>query len=331
MIALVLSPEKLATFEFLIPGEYELLNSKNIIEVINQLKNAQHYTHVIVDVDFFNNSDEEILSSLYLFTASNATPVIVFAQGKFKGDPFLSSLVQMGIFNFVLTLQRNLILEEFQKCLDGVSFEDVQKYLIEEDKNKSSFFNRFRKKTTKTTSISVTGIMPRIGTTTQSIRLCKALHHLGHTACFVEQNNSGHVQVIKDVFSQAEEHKNMVTYSDVTMFYNGEKPKENEYDFVIYDCGINNPTGTYDYNILVVGSTAWEITTLAELMHQDKNDTIYLFSFTDKKEQDDILGFMGEAWIRTFFSDYCPDMFSESTKDEKEMLTKMILERRTTI
>lgn len=329
MVALIISPEKLELIEKNINGEYELLGSNNIVDIVNKLKNVVHYSHIIIDIDYFDNSQEELLQNLYLLKISNSTPLIIIAQGKFKGDTFLSSLVEIGVYNFVLSFQPDIIFKELENCFMGIPFEDVEHFIIEENKNNSSFFNRLiKKKDKKTIKISVCGIMPRIGTTTQAIRLCKTLNILGHKTCYVEHNNSGHVQIIKDVFSHAEELKNMVTYSDVTMFYNDEKPREDEYNFIIYDIGpleLNNNDNDYDINIMVAGSTAWEFSKLADFLQEDKNNTIYIFSFTSENEREDISDFMQEAWLRTYYTSYCPDMFSKVTKDEKDMFKKMIL------
>ena len=66
-----------------------------------------------------------------------------------------------------------------------------------------------------------------------------------------------------------------------------------------------------DIKIMVLGSNPGEIQSSTELIdnifYQNVN---YVFNFTSKADQEDLLAMMGEKADVTYFSEYCPDMFT---------------------
>lgn len=330
MIAAALNTNLETTLQEIIAEDTEPFKNRSISELCSTLRNARHYSKIIIDASLFDDSEKDILSSLYLLKSSNETPVIIIAQGKARGDRFLSDLVGMGIYNFVISVQPRVMADELKECLIGRSLEDVEQYIIqdEQSKNKKSLFNKMipAKKSKQAIKIAVCGVLPRIGTTTQALRICKVLSSLGKQTCYVECNDSGHIEIVKEVFSQAEadaENKSMVTYNGVTMLYNA-MPDISKYEYLVYDYGSSPQVSPSDILVIVAGATAWELSALAERMDRDTDNTFYVFSFTDKQEQPDILDFMSTSWTRTAFAAYCPDMFSAVNDSEKQEYRKLL-------
>lgn len=62
---------------------------------------------------------------------------------------------------------------------------------------------------------------------------------------------------------------------------------------------------------MILGSNPGEIQSSTELIdnifYQNVN---YIFNFTAKADQEDLLAMMGEKADVTYFSEYCPDMFT---------------------
>ncbi len=334
MIAFIASPEKLKLFSSEFQTSLELItDTQDIGTIVNRLKYARHYTQIIIDVEYLDNSQKEITSQLYLFKAMNDTNIIIIAQGKDTGDTLLSELVKIGIYNFVLSYDEQRIANEIQACITGVDYETVKHFIIEETTTKKSFFSRKAgAKQHEIISIGIGGICSRIGTSTQSIRLVRSLINNGHKACYVEQNNNKHVAIIKAVFVGAEqENETFFTYNNIPLFY--DKTAElNNYDYGICDYGVLNEDNQdkfsqCDIKVVVAGCTAWEMALLSQLQIHDA-DARYVFSFTGKNEQEEILDFMEEKWTRTYFAEYSPDMFSPLSGIEQQMYDKIILNRK---
>ncbi|MFZ2539402.1 MAG: hypothetical protein WAX04_10935 [Oscillospiraceae bacterium] len=257
----------------------------------------------------------------------------IVAQGKCIGDTFLSELVKIGLYNFVLSYDQHTVIQEMQACINGVEFDSVKHFIIEDSTTKKSIFTRkIAPKHREIITIGIGGICARIGTTTQAIRLIHSLINNGHKACYVEQNNNKHVAIIKDVFIGSEqEFTGFVTYSDIPLYSQVTAELDNLYDYIVYDYGVLNddkldPFSNCDIKVLVAGSTAWEMCDLRAFLNYENVN--FLFSFTGKNEQEDILDFMENNWTSTYFAEYSPHMFSELTDVEKQMYNKLVLNRR---
>ncbi|WMJ24306.1 hypothetical protein RBG61_06475 [Paludicola sp. MB14-C6] len=332
MIAFITTPEMVTMLTQNIDETYELVpDMMDIRAVVSRFKNIRHYSNIIIDLNVLENSDDEITSQLYLLKAMNDTNIIIIAQGKSHGNTLLSELVKNGFYNFVLSYDEKHMLQEFNECLNHICFDKVKQYVIEEpQQQKKGIFTK--KKTTpvvkQVTTIGVVGVLPRIGTTTQAIRIVKSLINSNIHSCYVERNQSNHISFISNVFSEAcEEQPGLVTYKNVPMYY--EDPTNSDsYEYIIYDYGavseeVLQKLSTCDIKIIGAGTTAWEMTALAPLLNQYDN-SFYLFSFTDKKEEQDLLDFMESNWTSSFICEFVPDMFSDLSDDEKKIYHKLI-------
>ncbi len=317
---------------------YEAISSiTDIYKLVSMLKNAYHYTYIIIDISIFPNTDDDILSALYQLKATSNTKVIIIAQGKCIGDIFLDKLVNLGIYDFVLSWVQDTAQQEMSDCIKGKELQDVSQFIsVEETPQKKSLFNFKSRRKAEPIIIQVVGVCPRIGTTTQALRITKGLVSAGYKACYVEKNSSGHLTLIKNIFTQAQQINETTTiYSDLHLCTDINEYVLNAYEYIICDFGdysdipIDTLNSTYQ-TIIVAGSKAWEIFKLPPLMEIVANfdDVKYLFSFIDKKEEIDILDFMETNWTKTYFAEYSPDMFAELSDTEKQMYNKLILSSR---
>lgn len=309
----------------------EYTDTTTIKEFVEKVRYATHYSHIILDIDYFDDKEQDIISALYLLQATNKTPIILILQGHTSGDILLTSLINTGYYSIVLSLVPETATKELQDYINCPgTFEDMQKYLpITPTTKKEPFFNlgRLMKNPIKakekgSLSIGVVGIMPRIGTTTQAIRLCKALEN----ACYIEENDNGHVAIIQTVFSQAQEVNDFISYAAVNMFVDVNSPMIENYEYMVFDCGTDLDTAlTKDICIVVAGTTAWELAKLASHLDELFIDKVsFIYSFVDSKEKEDIGDFMGTKWQQTFFATYTPDMFADLSADEKPFYKKII-------
>lgn len=317
---------------------HEVITHYNdIFKLISMLKNAYHYTYNIIDISLFENSDEDIIKALYQLKATSNTRIIIIAQGKAIGDVFLSELVNMGIYDFVLSLIDDVAKQEMSDCLNSKEYNDVLQFTAaQEPTQKRKLFNFKSSKKAEPIIIQVLGVCPRIGTTTQAIRIVNWLTSSGFKSCYVEKNSNGHLSLIKNIFTQAQVINETVSvYSGLHLCDDINDYVLREYEYIVCDFGNYNDLsyGLLNSNcqtIIVAGSTAWEIFKLPPIMEQvaNFNSVIYMFSFTNKKEQNDILDFMDSNWTKTYFAEYSPDMFDELSEVEKQIYNKIITNKR---
>lgn len=200
MLAVIASKECMTElFKNLIPlDSCEFFSEVDIRRITPILKNAIHYNRIIVDISMFSNNDEEILQELYSLRVATSTPILVIVRGKLRGDGFLTRLVEMKLYNFVNGIDEALAQKQARECLAGRSVEEVAQYLspasVTQEK-KSWFSGLIPKKREAITTIGVAGVLSRIGTTTQALRLTCYLSQQNKAACYLEANNSGHIAI----------------------------------------------------------------------------------------------------------------------------------------
>lgn len=325
MIAFIAKPQFLFLLEGM-SGSHELIGDTNDInQIVGRLKNATHYSHIVIDIGMFTNSPNDIANSLFLLNSTNNTPLIVIAQGYCVGDELLSELVANGVYNFILSFDIADAMSEMQTALKGVDLDDVRHFINVDQLGERSLF-RFKKASLKTVTVGIAGVCGRIGTTTQAMRLARYLLDSGFTTCCCEQNESGHIELIKNVYSSAKYRGGYIDYRDLHIYYKS-KPSPSAYNYIIYDFGTDlTKLATCDLKLVVAGCTAWEMMALSSAFPflGDINSIFYIFSFTSKSEYDDILDFMENRWNSTYFAEYSPDMFADISSSEKELYGKII-------
>ena len=96
-----------------------------------------------------------------------------------------------------------------------------------------------------------------------------------------------------------------------------------DYEYYVYDYGTFldqdfNKISFMEKNVkvMVLGSKPNEIQKSTQLITSVfYQDIYYLFNFTAKADQDDLREMMEQKGERTFFTEYCPDMFYYEPKE----------------
>ncbi len=182
----------------------------------------------------------------------------------------------------------------------------------------------------KKTTVAVLGVMPRIGTTTQAIRLAKYLNDRGYKAAYIELNDSDYIQRLAETYEGAATDGELgkITYADLDLFYKPGKIPEilkMPYMFYVYDFGDIHELKSReqvtwlekDIKVLVAGTKPNEIEhmefALEKVYYQN---TKYIFSFSDAAEHDDVKMMMrGKADV-TYFAPWTPDPFCAAAGEE---------------
>lgn len=182
----------------------------------------------------------------------------------------------------------------------------------------------------KKTTVAMLGVMPRIGTTTQAIRLTKYLNDRGYKAAYLELNDSDYIRRLAETYEGAatDEDLGKITYADLDMFYKPGKIPEilkMPYMFYVYDFGDIHELKSReqvtwlekDIKVLIAGTKPNEIEhmefALEKVYYQN---TKYIFSFSDTSEHDDVKAMMRRKGDMTYFAPWMPDPFSTDTGED---------------
>lgn len=170
--------------------------------------------------------------------------------------------------------------------------------------------------------INIAGSMPRIGTTTQSLTLCKYLNACGHKAAYFECNTQNYIGALQTMYvdTMPHPHVDYLNFAGIDM-YPKERIKEftdgnGKYEYLICDYG-NMLLASFDENnfingtarIMVGGSKVSELLEMTKLLSRSElyQRLIYIFSFVPAADRDTILEQMAEISAWTLFSPYMPD------------------------
>ncbi|MEG2812971.1 MAG: hypothetical protein RSA79_00065 [Oscillospiraceae bacterium] len=348
MIAIALKKDKLFLKNSLIENNLieEITSDIHTIESLcSKFRLANQYSHIIIDIDNFNDTNEDIVQGLYLLLATTKAQIIVIVTGRKPGDTLLNSLVSIGIYNIINDIKPEIIVEHLHTLLKApATKDDVNLFFSQtaDDKHKLDFFKKFTRKKEKekqelqikapTKTIAVAGTQSRIGTTTQAICLIKYLQSIGKTACYVDITNF-YVTKIKDYYDCLVDVENgKITCQNIDMFYKVDIAiKNKDYDYMIFDYGVLKQNETIisyiekDIKFLVCGAKLDELEFTTNAISTLINEEIkYIFSFVSENDYKNILTLMEHKANVTTFAKYAPDCFNPNVADITKIFSNLI-------
>lgn len=253
---------------------------------------------------------------LRIYQAGNAEPIFLVTS-YLPSSEIIVQLQKRGFNKFIFEVLDNRKKDELEKCMNGY-YNTVNPEQLLDIPVESQNVGTKRK-----IMVGVAGACCRMGVTTQAMQILKYLMSCGKKVCYVELNSTGFVQDLVEVYAvdSVDENKGKASYANIEMYNRQDIIPEilhMDYEFIIYDYGaFNSPDFNKisflekDIKIMVLGSNPGEIQSSTELIdnifYQNVN---YVFNFTSKADQEDLLAMMGEKADVTYFSEYCPDMFT---------------------
>lgn len=287
-----------------------------------------HYSTLIIDIRSIVLLDYKNIGTFCknISIANSKIRIVVMAEGYNINSKIIQAAIAAGVRFFMLAANPAKIKAELTDALNGkTNIEEVFADIPSEshrDNEKQNIKENY--KTSKT--IAVCGSMPRIGTTTQALQIVKYLVLQGFKACYIQMENSGFVETISQFYSEVSTDSELgkVSYQNIDMFWRKEKIADIlncKYDYYVYDFGCMPDNENFslvqflekDIKIIVCGSKCNELPAFQSVLDtiSDK-DINFIFSFTAKADQKDILELMEDRKKNTYFADYVPDQFSYS-------------------
>lgn len=300
----------------------------------HELSVFQMVTLLLLDLSSLSDSNEDLISSLASFRMVYNARIIILAPEKVAGDPLLSEIFGLGIYDIIVTggKTEDEITEEIKlSFLEGKSFKDSLQYRVEKsristvDKRSHVIIKSEIRSTISKALIGFTGSQERIGVTHNLLASALYLAKNKYKVSVVESSTIQRpcFEKIKDSFDEItllEEgfQLNQIDYYPRYDLKEIHRILAKNYNFVLIDFGIFQPECLYELNrcmmqIVVAGTKPWELQEMDILFSTCSEDELngfsFLFNFTDTRNYSDIREGMGQL-RKIFFSGYTPDPFN---------------------
>lgn len=306
--------------------EISCIESRNHIQdQTAAILTKQNVEFMIFEISQYIDTTDEITNEIIRISRANNAKVIILAPGYFMNSKIIVDLYKNNIYNFIVASDLSGMKEQLILCLSDYysnnKIEELSSFLEEENESENKINENVR-------LIGVAGSCNRIGTTTQSFQIVKYLMLQGYKVAYLEMNNTGYINNMKNWYSLENEDEEVgsVTFNNIEHFYKMEKISDilkQDYDYLVYDYGAFMEKGfnktsflEKDIKIFVLGSSPSEMQyTYDVIKNSFYTDVFYIFNLTSKSDQPEILEMMENASIKTFFSAYTPDPYEYTTND----------------
>lgn len=228
-----------------------------------------------------------------ILTVSPKTDFIVFASGYEPDSRAVSLLSSAGVAKFVTAVDQTGMKEQLEAVLRGEVITETPKLppQLHPDEPESV-------KVISGGSIALVGIMPRIGTTTQAIQLCKSILYCGKSVCYIEMNSRGYIDDLTEYYIH-DDIRDGVRIDGIDMYRQnaGIAELRERYDFIVCDygdvmTGINLLSyAEKDHRYLVAGIAPAEQKHIGEALVKlgaDKQSLRMIFSFVPDEDRKNI-------------------------------------------
>lgn len=316
--------------------EMEVLTGYLNIKEILAPSTTATYKHIIVNVLVFINEVSEIVSTLKSIKQITNANLVIYARGSQPNSQIVQGCYYAGFKNYILS---NILSDMKEECrkglngyyeLNGVPFENSFYNEEQREEEKSITLEQIRMAQKRKISVGVAGGCSRIGTTTQSLQMCKYLMLLGYQACYIEMNSSSYIKALMDTRSEEDyqclDEIGLVKYQGIDLYIKPEyipTIKKKDYDYFIYDYGCFHDASVLDYNynflekdihIIICGIKPIEYEGTASVLEKTKgSDFCYIFSFVEKgSDREEIKDLMDTKSEQTFFAEPVFNPFSYS-------------------
>lgn len=161
--------------------------------VVHDMRNFSHCSHLILDRAAIAEGDGEFVEVIEEFLTMYTARVTVICEGLPLDSPLFRGLLDIGVGNIVTATEIKAIQAEIREVL---SEQGMTRYEVKKRAQPAGLY-RF---TCADVQIAVVGSCPRMGATTAALGLTRWLLGAGATVCYVEDNPSGHLRMLADVY-----------------------------------------------------------------------------------------------------------------------------------
>ncbi|GHU91373.1 hypothetical protein FACS1894202_12680 [Clostridia bacterium] len=258
--------------------------------LLRDAKNFEPFTHIIIDHQCLNNSDEEIIGAVKSFKLMYDAKIIYFRKAAPLADSLMESLIDAGVFDVITSVECSGVERELAECFEGRTEAQARGATPERVP--------FTRKTYKTgVCIGVFGAESKAGCTATALGLAAYLAKLGYSVCYAEVTGQGRIPQLPPVDGVAYDY-------DI----------DESTDFNIVDFGAVNAkkaaiaSSDCDMTVLCSHTKPYEVTALENALEVLTSTDIQLvFSFAE--DERDVLARFGNA----LFAKYAPRLGDADT------------------
>lgn len=291
--------------------------------IIYDMRNFSHFTEVVLDRIAFGDSDTEFAEAIEEFLTMYSPRITVIYEGLAQDTPLFRALMVSGVGNIVCGTEIEEIQREISECL---SEQGMVRYHPKERTKKAEGGKRFRFDC-ENIHIAVLSSQPRMGATTTAIGLSSWLSAVGASVCYVEENQSGILNMMAADYEMEQEEDGW----RLDGVYYGTVPLSRPVNFVIHDFGyMPDPKAALEsiHMLLVVcGTKPYEIEHSMRLLKRlETSDAYILCPFTHERVRKDYADIFQSDFHKVLFLDYQPELTDgmSNAKPYKAMVTKYI-------
>ncbi|MCI8529507.1 MAG: hypothetical protein HFH82_10205 [Lachnospiraceae bacterium] len=275
--------------------------------VIYDMRNFSHFTDVVLDRIAFEDTDAEFGQAIEAFLTMYPLHVTVIYEGLSQKEPLFQMLLDCGVGNIVCGSEILEIQREINECLSG---KGMTRYLSEDWQNKKEVMEQYQFGC-KNVVVAVVGAQSRIGTTAIAIGLCAWLAHVGASVCYVEDNHSGHLDVLAHSYGMEQDDMKGWFFEGVRY---RKKECQEDVNFLVYDLG-SDLKGQSDIlkraevKILVCGTKPHELGYTVRLQRQLAEIHAWLFCpFVAEGSRMELGEALENNFHKVLFGEYQPEM-----------------------
>lgn len=121
----------------------EIIFEKNVISLVNYIdkdlmsKNIEVLDKIIIDINSFSDDKNNLFNAISKIKTIYDIQIIIIAIGYQIGNELLSSLFDIGIYDFIISEDKSFQDEEFRKAIVGNTYIDSIKFKNKTDNKKS--------------------------------------------------------------------------------------------------------------------------------------------------------------------------------------------------
>lgn len=270
--------------------------------VIYDMRNFSHCTELILDRGAFRDSDDAFVEAIEEFLTMYQARVTVIDEGLGQEEELFIKLLEAGIGNIVTEREIERQQEEIEGCLSG---QGLRKYRIREKQEIYHEGERYDFSCSRI-QIAVVGSQGRIGTTTVALGLANWLAEVGGRSCYVEANESGHMECLAIDYEMMPKDEGFVM--DEVGYY--KRQPSQDYSFIVTDWGTREPEEMPGILLLICGIKPYELPkTLPLLERYEEQCAIVLFPFVKQEHRQAYDESFSTDNHRVLFLEYQPDCF----------------------
>ena len=316
MILYLSSIEHTNLLDFLWEQEKEELPIKKLVGkfslkqfVLYDMRNFAHVTELILDRIAFDDSDEEVAEAIEEFLMMYQVRITLIYEGLKQEDMLFQLLLEKGVRNFVCNTKIQAIQEELKECFreEGMTRYQIKKRVEEIQEN-----NEKRRTYTfacEPVRIALLSSQTRMGVTTTAVSLCTWLESVGATVCYVEENDSHHLELLARSYGMEEQE---LGWQLGQVRYQTQETKEN-CNFIIYDIGYEWESKQEliekaDKLLVLCGTKPYELPFTGRLQRKCYGQQAYLLCpFVAEEQRGEVRKLLQKEAQQVLFLEYQPE------------------------